>query len=67
MKGLGRYPNGKQIWRCSKCGTVSPWTPTWRWYGSWVNKKTKQEPDVQRVYCSEACSGRVSFLDEASP
>ena len=48
-----RTPEGKRLWRCSYCETLSPWTPSHGCYTSW---RVMDEGDVPYpIWCSDGC------------
>lgn len=40
-------PNGRRVWKCTRCGTQSLWTDDWLECGF--------EGAIEAVYCSKAC------------
>lgn len=45
-------------WRCSGCGKLAKWGPTWQWYGAIECRRCGAEP-IEFVVCSEACIDAV--------
>ena len=50
---VSAHKSGKD-WRCSGCGKVAKWGPTWQWFGAIECKKCGAEP-IEFVACSDAC------------
>lgn len=47
---------GEQDWRCSHCGLIGRWGPTWMYYGCLLCRKCGCEPAIEFVACSEKCA-----------
>ena len=50
---LRRSHDGKRLWRCSYCDTLSPWTSSHGCYTSWA---IMEEGDIPYpIWCSDGC------------
>lgn len=54
---------GRRKWRCSGCGKVDTWGPTWGYFGSIECKKCWMA-EIEWVACSKGCR-RDRYGDEA--